>query len=375
MLIVGTVEVLNQTGQDNAIVRHPDPTREHYNSAWTISILLGVILGLLILAVRPLAVSYFHEPRASLVVSILAFRTMAMGFQNVGIVSFRRQLQFRKQFLFNVIPQIVSIGVTIACAFIIRNYWALVIGILAKSVTSLSLSYLMSSFRPKLSIAFVSDIWSFSTWTWLRSMAGFLATEVDKIAIGGFGGASAMGRYEVGTDVAISPTVELVNPLVVTLLPVLATVQHNKEKRRELYLSVLYWSALACTSTSVGVALVSSDMVDLVLGAKWHDVKPLIPWFALAYGVVALSSSVYSAFDTIGKPDVSARLQWTRLMGLALCILPVAYFLHDLRAIAITRLAVTVVITPTLFLALARSLISQFATLPTSCGALLCVAL
>src|SRR6185312_11589940 len=31
-LIVGTIEVFTQTGQYNVIIRHPNPTREHYDS-------------------------------------------------------------------------------------------------------------------------------------------------------------------------------------------------------------------------------------------------------------------------------------------------------------------------------------------------------
>ena len=40
MIVVGTVEIFNQTGQHLAIIRHANPTREHYDSAWTIFILL-----------------------------------------------------------------------------------------------------------------------------------------------------------------------------------------------------------------------------------------------------------------------------------------------------------------------------------------------
>src|SRR6185312_7989262 len=45
----GTVELFSQTGQDEAIVRHPNPTREHFDSAWTIQLLLGFALGAVIL--------------------------------------------------------------------------------------------------------------------------------------------------------------------------------------------------------------------------------------------------------------------------------------------------------------------------------------
>jgi O-antigen/teichoic acid export membrane protein len=355
-LIVGTIEVFTQSGQYSVIIRHPHPTREHYDSAWTVSLLLGFLLGVIVLACAPISAIYFHEPRSSAVVSILAFRTMLVGTQNVGVVNFRRHLQFHKQFQFMVFPSLFSFVATITSALMLRNYWALVIGIMTQYVSSVVLSYVMEPFRPRFSLSKVAEIWSFSIWVLVRSIGVYLNGQIDKVAIGGFAGAAAMGRYDVGRDIATSPTQELVNPMVATLLPVMATVQGDPQKRRELYLSVLCWSAIICTSTSVGVALVSSDMADLLLGAQWHDVKPLMPWLALAFGVLGLSNSVYSAFDTIGRPRVSAQLQWTRLSFLSLCIFPVAYLTGDLRWIAITRFLVTVAITPTLFIALARAL-------------------
>jgi PST family polysaccharide transporter len=178
---------------------------------------------------------------------------------------------------------------------------------------------------------------------------------VDRVAIGGFAGSAAMGRFQVASEVATIPSQEVINPIVSVLFPVMATVQHDHDKRRNLFLMVLYWSALVCMSTSVGVALVANDFVDLVLGPNWEDVKPLMPWMALSFGVLGMSNSVYTAFDTIGMPLMSARLQWLRLLWLALAIFPVAFLTHDLVSVAITRLVVTIIITPTLFLALTRA--------------------
>jgi O-antigen/teichoic acid export membrane protein len=200
----------------------------------------------------------------------------------------------------------------------------------------------------------VHEIWAFSAWSLVKNLGTYFNTLVDRIIIGGFAGSAAMGRYQVAADVSQMPSQELVNPITVVLFPVLAQVQHDREKRVKLYLTVLYWSALICTSTAVGVALVTDDFVDLVLGPKWEDVKPLMPWLALSSGVLGMSNSVYTAFDTIGMPLMSARMQWLRLFGLAIAIVPVAYFTHDLVSVAMTRLIVTIAITPTLFVALSR---------------------
>jgi O-antigen/teichoic acid export membrane protein len=251
---------------------------------------------------------------------------------------------------------VISFVATIASAFLLRNYWALVIGIMVKHFATVLLSFTMEPYRPRLCFRKINEIWLFSMWTLFRNIGVFLNAQIDKIAIGGVAGAALMGRYEVARDVATSPTQELINPVVTVLFPVMATVQEDHEKRRELYLTVLYWSALICVSTSVGMSLIAQDLVDLVLGPKWHDVAPLMPWFALGFGILGLSSSVYSAFDTIGQPVVSARLQWVRVLLLGAAVFPAAYYLRTLEAVAITRLVVTIAITPTLFYALGRAI-------------------
>jgi lipopolysaccharide exporter len=353
-MIVGIVEVFGRAGQGSAIVRHPNPTREHYDSAWTVSLLLGFAVGGIIWALTPLATTYFHEPRATLIVEILAFRTMLSGAQNIGVLNFQRRLEFSKQFWFSVTPTLVSFPITIAAAFILRNYWALVIALMVEYVVTFTLSYVMEPYRPRISFAKMNEIWSFSTWSLIKNVGFYFNTLVDRIIVGGFAGSAAMGRFQVASDLATIPSQEISAPVVSVLFPVLATVQHDRERRLSLYLTVLYWSALICTSTSIGVALVTNDFVDLVLGPKWQDVKPLMPWLALSVGVLGLGNSVYVAFETIGMAMMSARMQWLRLFGLIVAIIPVAYVTHDLVAVAMTRLIVTIAITPTLFFALSR---------------------
>ena len=59
------------------------------------------------------------------------------------------------------------------------------------------------------------------------------------------------------------------------LFPVLAASQDDRQRFKDIFLTVLYWSTLVCTSTAVGVALVSNDLVEVVLGSKWVGIKPL----------------------------------------------------------------------------------------------------
>jgi O-antigen/teichoic acid export membrane protein len=284
----------------------------------------------------------------------LALRAFLSGLENVGVVDFRRDVRFDRFFKYNAYPKVVSFFVTIALAWYWRNYWALVAGILVLQATRIALSYGMHSYRPRFSLKKISGLWSFSTWTLLRSIGISLNAQIDQIVIGGITSVSSMGRYSVASDVAATPSREINDPIVTVLYSVMAKVQRNLEEMRSVYLRVFAWSATICISASVGMALVAGEMVPLVLGSRWLDVEPLMGWLALSAGMLGINSAPYVLFDVLGRPHVGARMQWVRLVLLVIAIVPVGYMTRNLEWIAATRLIVTAIFTPPLLFAAGR---------------------
>ena len=351
-LIYGTIEVFSQVGVSNSVIRHPNPTREHYDSAFTLCLLLGFVLSLVVLAVTPLTTFYFHEPRATPVLLVLALRSALGGLQNIAVVNFQRRFEFHKQFALNVSSTLIGFVSVLVSAFVLRNYWALVIGIMTKQIAQVMMSYILEPYMPRLTLSKISDLIGYSFWTLSRNIGNYAFDQVEKLAIGPAMGAAAMGRFEVGRDLAYSPIVEIVSPVSFTLFSVMARLQNDPQKRREVFLHALYWSALICSSMAIGMALVAADVVHLVLGAQWDSIAPMMPWLALSCGVVGLTSSIYSFLDSLGRANLSAQLQWSRVIMLALVAFPVTFYFRDLEEIALSRFVVCCAISPALFLTL-----------------------
>lgn len=284
------------------------------------------------------------------VVQILAVRTMLAGAQNIGVVNFQRNLEFHKQWWLSIVPPLVSFGVTIVSAFILRNYWALVIGLITESIVSLLMGYIMVPFRPRIGFSKVREIWSFSIWVLCRNIGSFLSDKTDQLAIGGMAGASAMGSYTVANELTTLPNRDITQSVISVLFPVMVKAQNDRAKLHDLYLNVLYLTAVISAAMATGIALVADDMVDLVLGEKWAVIKPLMPWLAFASGILGMGNSVYSVLTTVGQVRTAARLQWSRLIMTGLVIFPVAYLTRDLEAVAMSRLSISCVLVPTLLL-------------------------
>lgn len=348
MIVVGMFEVLSWTGQELAIIRHDRPTAEHYNTAWTISVLIGVVIAGGIFFAAPLFQKYFHEPAATRVMQWLALRPLLSGLENVGTVDFQRSLRFDRVFAYNFYAKITSFVVTLVAAAVLRNYWALVIGTIVGQSSRTFFSYVLHPYRPKLSVSEFADIWSFSLWSFCRSIGSYLILQVDLIAIGGVYGTTAMGRYTVAKDVASSAVEEINEPVSAVLFPVMARYRNDPGELKALYLRTLGWAAYIAVSAGVGICVIGSDLVAVLLGSKWNDISPLLGWLALTAGAAALTNSAYTVLDIIGMPEKGARLQWVRVAILAVLLFPLALHGSALTIIAGARLAATVLFLPTL---------------------------
>ena len=348
MIAVSLFETLSLTGHGAALIRHRDPVRAHYDSAWTMSMIIGATIAVLIFLSAPLAGLYFRDPRAVPVMRCLALRPLLNGMENIGIVNFRRDLRFDRVFGYNIGAKLMSLGVTITLAVLLRNYWALVAGIIVGQLARTALSYALHPYRPRLSIFKVSEIWSFSSWVFVRAVGGYVVDQVDVIAVGGVAGSTTMGSYTVAKDVASSPVDELNAPMISVLFPVMARVQGDLVELRRLYLRTLGWSAIIGISTGIGVMMVAPELVLILLGSKWIMITPLMGWLALTAGVATLTYSGFSLLDILGLPSLGAKLQWTRALFLMLAVAPVALLSNNLVSVAIARFTMTVLFVPTL---------------------------
>jgi len=136
--VASLLEMLTWTGVDLALIREREPTREHYDTAWTIKILQGVLVALLVLASAPIAAMVFDEPRVAGALALLSLRPVLDGLQNIGVVDFRRDLDFGKEFRFGMYQKLMSFSVVVVLAITLRNYWVMIIGMISAAFRSRS---------------------------------------------------------------------------------------------------------------------------------------------------------------------------------------------------------------------------------------------
>jgi O-antigen/teichoic acid export membrane protein len=345
MLVIGALQVLSETGQRQAIIRMASPERAHYDTAWTISVLIGIGIAAFLAVAAPLTARWFGEPRLLPIMSLLALRPLIQGFENIGLVDFQRRLDFRRDLLVMMLGKVGSFAVTILLAFTFRDWRALIGGTLVGAVLAVALSFVFSPYRPRFAFSKAREIWSFSSWALLTSISAYASERADHAVVAAHLDPTTMGAYTVGAELASLPTEELVVPPVRALFAVYARLTHDAAAMRAHYLSALGFIAIVASSTSTGMALVAEDAVAVLLGPQWLAAVPLVPWFALAAGVLGIARSVNAVLMAAGHVRANA---W-RMVLFAAALLPAALIgvgWRSAEGVAIARFAVTAAFAP-----------------------------
>jgi len=97
---------------------------------------MAAVCALLVAAAAFPAEAFYGDARLAPIMLWLALATWIRGFENVGVVAFRKDLQLNREFELLLTKRIAVFLVTISIALATRSYWALVLGTLAGSVAA-----------------------------------------------------------------------------------------------------------------------------------------------------------------------------------------------------------------------------------------------
>lgn len=268
---VVALDAVSALGVEDALVREKTPDRELYDTGFTLNLIRSVLTGT-ILAVSALPVAnFFREPRLASVLLALALGTIAGGLTNIGIVDFRRNFSFNREFRLLIVPRLAGVLTTIISALLMRSYLALIAGILASRSLAVVLSYVMHPYRPRLSLRAWRHLAGFSVWSWAWGVAALVRDRGDGFLIGWSLDATQVGVFNIATEIADLPTTELVAPLGRACFSGFAAARHAGEDSGQTYLRVVAVVTLLTFPIAVGISLLADPIVRLAFGSKWLE--------------------------------------------------------------------------------------------------------
>lgn len=324
LMLIRGLDLFTETGLGPALIHRQHDVERAKNTAFTLQMGRGVVLALLTWLLGPLAAAYWSEPRLVPITLWLSLGLVASGFANIDLILLSKKLDFRRLTLLDMSVTFLSTAVIITLAVVLRSVWALVIGQLVTAFLKVGLSYVVVRSRPTMMFdrAMARELLGYGRYITGLTIVLFITSEVDNVFVSKMLGLEALGLYTMAYALANLPATHISKVASAVVFPAYSALQNDLPKLRAAYLMMLRLAAGLAVPAAIGLAVLATEIVQVVYGDKWTAMVPalrVLTLFGAARSVGLLGGSVYNA---IGRPQVSFYMSAVKLAVVLVALYP-----------------------------------------------------
>lgn len=325
MVIITGLRRLSKLGLNEALIYNEQSNVDQYlNTAWTLNCVRGLILSLLLFLATPLIAWVFDEALIVDILRVMAIGPLIFALKNPAIVYFQKDLEFHKQFAYEVSGEITYFMVALIYALVEPTVWALVFGYIGRNLVKTTSSYLLDGYRPwpEFNSALAGELIDYGKWLTASSIANFIGNEGDDLFIGWLLGSSAVGFYQMSYRLSNAPATEVTHVISRVTFPVYSEIQNDVATLRAAFFRTARITAFLAAPMAIGIAVIAPTFVQVVLGEEWLAMvlpMQILAFYGLARGYGASFGSVFRA---TGNPDYQFKFDAMTIILTAIFIYP-----------------------------------------------------
>jgi O-antigen/teichoic acid export membrane protein len=299
----GVLGLFRDFGLSAAAVQRANITEEQTSFLFWINVAVGLVLGLVTVCLAPAVSSFYREPRLVWITIVLAagFVFNAAGVQHSAML--QRQMRFTALSLIDTISLVASTGVAIGVAIAGYGYWALVSMAVCLPLSTTVGVWLVSGWVPGMphQRAGVRSMMRFGGLMTLNGLIVYVASNLDKVLIGRFCGAEAIGLYGRAYQLIRIPVDNLNGAVGEVAFAALSRIQNEPDRLKRYFLKG-YSLVLAVTMPiTVACAIFADEMIVVLLGPKWKEVAGIFRFLSPTILVFAIANPLGWLLNSTGK--------------------------------------------------------------------------
>ncbi|MEK7498056.1 MAG: lipopolysaccharide biosynthesis protein [Patescibacteria group bacterium] len=323
-IVLELLEVLTETGVNIFLVQEKDKVDKYVSTAWTVSIIRGLVISILLVFCAPFISGFFKSIDSLPLIYLIAVVPFIRGFINPAIIKFQKELTFNKEFFYSSSLFVVEAGVSIGLSILTHSPIALIWGMVASALVEVLLSFLVVSPRPEVRIDFAlsKEIIKRGKWVTGAGIFNYLFLHGDDIIVGRVLGQTSLGFYQIAYRISILPITEVADIFGRVAFPAYVKIGEDKERLRRSYLKIVLGIAALVVPFGIVLFIFTKEIVLLVLGTKWIEIIPVLK-VLIIYGVVrAIVHPVYALLLAFKKQKYIMLITFAGIVGLFVSIFP-----------------------------------------------------
>jgi len=317
LAMTGLISLFRDAGLGAATVQRQVLTCEQASTLFWINVAVGAVLMLITMGLAPSVASFYKEPRLlyMTLASATAFLFNGLAVQHASLLY--RNMRFLTLARINIVTLALSSALAVSMAAVGAGYWALVGMTISTPIIFAVGVYLSIPWLPGKPSrgSGIRSMLVFGSTVTLNSLVVYLAYNTEKILLGRFWGAGALGLYGRAYQLAYLPVQQLNSSLSTVAFPALASIQDDADRIRRTFLKGYSLVISLTIPATISCALFADEIVGTLLGAKWIDAAVVLRCLAPTVFAFALVNPFGWLLQATGRA--------TRSLYIALMIAPV----------------------------------------------------
>lgn len=268
MSIYAFIEIFGLFGFNNAIIHKKNPSKADYDSAFTASLIFGLLAASTLFLLSAYISQFYEDVRLEFVLKSISLMFVLNGCVNIRILDFQKNMNFKKELYYQLLPKLITFFVTLYSAYLLQSYVALIIGMLVNSSAILIISYIMKPYVPIITLKGMSELFSYSKWLMMNSILYYLNNSSLNLIVGKFISTRAAGLYSLSNEIASLPLSEIAAPINKASFPAYSKVQGEFNKLKKHFIETTSLIAIISLPASAGLIAVVEPFVAVVLGEQ-----------------------------------------------------------------------------------------------------------
>ena len=314
------VNLFNQNTSSSFIVYKGLEDRRYVDTAYTISLSIGIFLALGLVTISPLAANYFGIPNLVWILLVFAFNFVLSSLNSVYEGVLRRRMQYRELANSNCIASMLRVLSTVGCALSGLSYWSFAIGDAIYWVTACFLLRRHTRYNFRLSIDrdVRREVLSYSLGSTGFSFGYYINSNCDNFVVGKALGTTSLGYYNFAYQLTMALSIIFTQVMSQVGMSAFAQMSDDDRRQSALVKVIEQIAFLATPIYALFFLVVDRQVISIIFGTKWLPALTVIPWLLVFAYFRLINSQLFSMLSATGKTGVNARM--------TIAIAPVAVF-------------------------------------------------
>ncbi len=322
-MVISFAEIFTDAGFQKYLVQHEfaddQDRQDSTNVAFWSNLVMSLFLWGIIALFSDEIAKVVGNPGLGNVLVIACLSIPLAAFSSIQSALYKRDFDFKTLFKVRLVSALIPVFITIPLAFILRSFWALVIGTLFQNLVNAVLLTCFSKWKPRLYYSWLKlkEMISFSIWSMIEQISIWLTGYVDVFIVGTMLSQYYLGLYKTSSSIVGQIMGLITSATTPILFSSLSRLQNDEEEFKQMFFRFQKIVGLMIIPLGVGIYCFSDLITSILLGSQWGEASGFIGLWGLTGSLTIVlsyfSSEVYRAK---GKPKLSVLAQWLHIVVL-----------------------------------------------------------